>query len=224
MAMTKAKKKTAKRKKLLRFGGFDLALNHTAYVEIDESGEITHVRFITGQARIAAAFPDEATLFSSTKLRGKTEKPDYKLRRLMFAAEWLETLISERMPDFASVEGYAYNKRNNTYEIGELGGQARRLLAQAGIPFQLVNVGEVKSYAGIRSSDKPIAACWEFFGHDWTEYAAGLKTLETVGDLADADMLAHMCRDEHRAKTVGYDPSMRPVIKKVAARPWLIER
>jgi len=176
----------------LRFQGFDIALNHSAVVEIDEFGAVQFFAFTTDKVTIAKDH-EQATLYHVTQKR-KELKPKRLLTadRLNFFREWISPIVS-RKASLAAIESYAYGKKNNAYEIGEFGGCLRSKLQKFSVPYMTVVPLNIKKFAGIDKSEKPIAFCWEEYGEDWEFFNSGLKA-DTAGDLADAHVLAHMAK------------------------------
>ncbi len=176
----------------MRFQGFDIALNHSAVVEIDEFGIVQFFAFTTDKVTIAEDH-EQGTLYHVRKKR-KELKPKRLLTadRLKFFSEWCQPIV-DRNPSLAAIEAYAYGKKNNAYEIGEFGGCLRSKLQKLSIPYMTVVPLNIKKFAGIDKSEKPIAFCWEEYGEDWEFYNSGLKA-DTAGDLADAHVLAHMAK------------------------------
>lgn len=203
-------------KNQLRFQGWDVALNHTAVVEINFSGKVTWFAFVTDKVKIGGQI-NEATLYHVNALRKRFNKEDLKLHRLAHFSRWIQEAI-ERRPYRVAIENYAYGKKSNAYEIGEFGGVLRDTLMREGIPFRLWGPLHIKKFAGIPSSEKPIEFCLAAYNQDWRVYNCGLKA-DTAGDLADAHTLADMARQEHLIK-IGKLKKPHAVFKRIDGVEW----
>ena len=190
----------------MKFQGWDVALNHTAVVEVDELGDVQWFSFTTDKVAIGKAFPNEALHIHITNLRKQyPKKQKLKAARLAIFCNWIRD-IQDRQPDLAAIEAYAYGKKNNAYEIGEYGGAVRKGFIERETSFLTITPREIKKFAGIAASEKPIQFCLDEYGVDWSEYGCGLKS-ETPGDLADAHCLAQMARLYTNSKSrIDFDP------------------
>lgn len=101
--------------------GLDLSLNTTAYVIIDENGELVDYGMVT------------------TSLRG--------IDRLMSLECQLRRIIERYWPALVGIEGYAYGKHNQAHQIGELGGVVRTMLARLKIPILIIPPAVIKKFA-----------------------------------------------------------------------------
>lgn len=174
------------------FQGWDVALNHSAVVEIDEAGELVWFSYTTDKVTIAKENP-EAHLFQVSKLRKQMSKKELQAKRLEFFSDWAYDALV-RFPTSVCIEDYAYGKKNNAYHIGEFGGILRDYLKRCNIPYFTTSPRSLKNYAMISAQEKPIVFCWEEYGVDWEYHNAGCAS-ESAGDLADAHVLSHMARD-----------------------------
>jgi hypothetical protein len=125
----------------------------------------------------------------------------------------------------AGIEDYKFGRgTNNAYQIAEIGGAARRDLATLSVPFLLIGIRAIKSYAGIAGKEKPIAFCNDELGRDWSEYDTVKLNSDTPSDLADAHVIAAMTRDAYRVrsgespKTGNAGGAFHKSIKSIAAR------
>lgn len=178
------------------FQGWDVALNHTAVVEIDEAGELLFFAFTTDKVTIGEDH-EEATLYHVSKHRSALSKKAFNAHRLGFFSSWIDPII-DRKPTAVAIEGYT-QRGHNQYSIGEFGGALRSKLIENVIPYMTVAPRSIKTYAGISGKEKPIAFCWEEYGTDWEFYNSGLKA-DSAGDLSDAHVLAHMTLDAYIEK------------------------
>lgn len=205
------------------FLGLDLSPNHAGAVELDYAGKLKRWALVTDMATIAKAAEKRANrlygcgsikLLDSSKLRKSLSKQSWKLYRLEFMSKWLDGLMMGcDITVHASLEDYAHGKSNGAYDIGEIGGQARRLFVTNQIPFLLISPSEVKSYAGVKGKVKPIKQVHELYGNDWTFLDAGMKSSQAAGDIADAQILANIARETYnlnKAQTL------------LGARPFLV--
>lgn len=177
--------------------GWDLALNHSACVELTD-GKMTAFCYVTDRAGDAKKSRNGIYF----KKPDKKKHPDSHLnamKRLVFMedifAYWLAHL-----PDYVGIEHYAMGQATNAYHIGELGGVARLLCWQAGVPFRLIDPSSVKMYVthdGSCQKDEVEYAVKKRWGQDFSKYNATDKR-QTSEDLADAYGIARMIWDECR--------------------------
>lgn len=208
--------------------GWDLSLNHSGFVEVDEeTGEVVWFTLITEYPKVAAMI-DEATYYDAEKHRARMSTQDFKLHRMAFFGEFLRNEVLSRNPQCAAVENYSFGSRSNSkYEIGEIGGIARDNLIAARIPFRLWGPLQLKQFAGIKKSEKPIAFCKNVWHNDWAYLNLGLKTPQAAGDVADANVLAMMALAEYRYKNGGEPvdaPGYKAIINKIDGVPWHSEQ
>ena len=199
------------------FAGFDLAPNHSAYVEVNSRGKVIFFSAITNSVRVDKENP-EVTLYHITKIRKRLPKEVYKIHRLAFFSSWFSEIVDSRRPTCVCVEAYAYGKNTGAYEIGEVGGAARTTLLRSGIPFRLWSPMSVKKFAGIPASEKPFKFCLSK-GEDWKRINSGTKS-DTAGDLADSHCLALMALTEHKLKT-GKLKDVPPTFKNIMDSEFL---
>lgn len=181
--------------------GLDIALNHSAAVFADGTKPVDF-RFMTDAVKVAAAFPDRATLYRNATGHG-ARSPVALWVRLESFYNWAvmiaRTARSLRVRS-VGVENYAFSKSFNAYHIGEFGGALRAAFIDAGYSeIELVDTGDVKARAGLprRSKEKPIGFCLDQWGADWLPYNAGFAA-ETAGDLADAHVVAVITGEPER--------------------------
>jgi hypothetical protein len=207
-----------------RFAGLDLAPNHAACVVIDLAGRIQDYAFVTDSEYIANCWPLQATYLDVKGLRDKAfkkDKPAWKHHRHMFMADWLAELSRGMLQtvDLGGIEDYKFGRgTNNAYQIAEVGGAARRSLALAEIPFLLIGIRAIKSYARISGKEKPIAFCNDQLGSDWSMFDTAKQNSDTPSDLADAHVIAAMTRDAYRVRAGESPKTFHKSIKALAKR------
>lgn len=210
----------------MKFQGFDLALNHSATVRVDECGEVDKFYFITSNKRIAKTHSKHATLFDTKYERARAASAQqYKIDRLLNFSYWLKQVISPHEDLRVAIENYSFgSKTNSAYEIGEFGGVIRDYLNVLNLRYRLWSPNHIKNFAGIGKSEKPVKFCSDELGVDWAPYDCGLKSSQSSGDLADAHILALLAMAEHKRKTNQEVPKRaQSVLKYVEGCDWLGE-
>ncbi len=178
----------------MKVQGWDLALNHSAFVEYDQKTAKFDHFFITDKRRLVT---DKGVLWD------RKQYPDdkYRLYRLQFLAQNIMLHVETTKPSMVYIENYAMGKKHNAYHIGELGGIARSCLMERDIPYRLISPLTLKMWAtGSRRAEKSdmIRAFHKEYGIDFLPMDQGLKTSDLAGDLADAGHLAMMANEKER--------------------------
>jgi hypothetical protein len=112
--------------------GWDLALNHSGYVELT-NGELSNFWYITSLVGSANK--------SKHGFRLVLPKTNDKQLKSMVRLDFIENFIAEKLiarkPDYVGIEDYALGIDHGSHYMGEVGGIARMLCWKAGIPFRL---------------------------------------------------------------------------------------
>lgn len=174
--------------------GLDLSLNHSGAVALDESGKLSGYWFV-GNRKGAV----DRSSGSGTRLPPRTKGMDadqHQLDRIGFYADWLWMLIRETGAEYAGVEGYAYAAvSNSSYQYGELGGEARRVLTKASCLVRIHDPLSVKMFGAVKGNATPDqvleAVPWEY-REEWLHMEHGLKGQQAAEDLAAAFWIARM--------------------------------
>lgn len=181
----------------MRFTGCDIAPNHSAFVSVDEGGELTDFRFFTQKKDIAEAGGDRAVRSTTWT---KKQVPDPAARRMLRLAEdfgLFRRFLRELAPSFAYIEDYAMGAHGGE-AIAEVGGLARLSLWAAGVPFRIMDVHSLKMFATFNGNAEKIDvvnAVRSRWGQDFSAFAG-----DTEEDLSDAFTLARMAWTEWKIR------------------------
>jgi Holliday junction resolvasome RuvABC endonuclease subunit len=183
----------------VKIQGWDLALNHSACVELTD-GELTGWWYVTDRKADADRGKGRGTYYKTPDRKKQPDRHRAAMERLAFMegvfASWLS-----HSPDFVGIEHYAMGQSTNAYHIGELGGVARMLCWSAGVPFRLHGPGVVKMFVahdGSCQKDEVERAVEERWGFGFSTYNANKEKRQTSEDLADAFGVAQMVWAEVR--------------------------
>lgn len=153
--------------------GIDLALNHAAFVVVQD-GQVADYRLVTTKKMIAEV--------DSSKAHRLVHRNHYD--RLHLWGEYLYDVITDLEPDLVAIEDYAYGAGQGAHQIGELGGLLRLTLWDFMIPFKCYSPGTIKKFATGKGNAKK---------SDMLEASKGLfkqwtpgKDSTTEEDLVDA--------------------------------------
>jgi hypothetical protein len=149
----------------LTFGGWDLALNHSAAVLLDEGGDLVDFRYLTNLK--GSADRDKAR---STYFKSKAEDSDTRnMERLAANALWQRSVLRAWEPSFSYVEGYAFGTPKGEM-TGEIAGAWKLQFWTARCPFRILDVASVKMFAahnGNAGKDAMCQAVLERWGEDF---------------------------------------------------------
>ena len=194
----------------MRIHGWDLSLNHLGIIEI-EDGEVTRVMYVTslkGSADLAKKYDEARALRLS--FPKDMDADVMAMHRLQLNRRFLALALKARRPHLVGIEDYAMSRAQGAHQMGELGGLARTLLWEAGIPFRAYDPGSVKMFAtGFGDADKHVMreGVLEKWGMDFSKYDAppsaktGKQTTTTSEDLVDAYAVARLVEMEHKLRT-----------------------
>lgn len=186
-------------------GGWDLALNHSAYVELT-NGKLTNFWYITERAGSANQHKNGIRLVYPAKIK-KTKDVHFKsISRLAFIRETIVRKIIKNRPDYVGIENYAYGAEQGAHQMGEVGSIARMILWSAEIPYRLHDPLSVKMFAthdGSCSKEYVRESVEKRWGISFDEYNQPLKAptknrpdpkqdLTTSEDLSDAFAVAQL--------------------------------
>lgn len=191
----------------MKFHGWDLALNHSGLVEVDESGKMTWFNWVLDKPTVTRGVPN-ATFLDLKSMGSDKDKQRREMRRLAWWKSHIRSVLDARRPDFVCIEDYAIHATGNSaYQIGELGGMARLevitmgWLAQAPPKLRLHDPMSVKMYLAHSGNAHP-----EAVAHAVTERWPETKQWDKLHDLARLDLtmaygLAQMLLAEHRLRS-----------------------
>lgn len=173
----------------VRVHGWDLSLNHSAFVELTD-GKLTDFRYVTEVKGCADAGGRRG---HRLVLSGKG--PQREVERLSWWESFIDGIITERKPEYVGIEDYAFGASDRAHAKGELGGLARLRCWNRGVKFRLHDPQSIKMYAahnGSASKDDVVESVEERHGLDFTIYNGGLKQTHVGEDLADAFWIAQL--------------------------------
>jgi len=227
----------------LTFGGFDLALNHSGAILLDEGGDLLDYRYLTNQKSSADKAKKRSTYH---KPEGSTDERN--MNRLAHHALWSRGLLRAWAPSYSYLEGYAFGTPKGEL-TGEMAGAWKLQWWSACLPFRIMDVSSIKMFAahsGKASKEAVCRAVAERWGIDfgrlnkkwkstqrtdkktgglyWTEPPKDLR--QTEEDLCDAYVMAKMCWTEWRIRAglilpsqLEHDAERRVYIRTTKAYP-----
>lgn len=179
--------------------GLDLSLNHSGAVSLDEDGVVDGYWFVSDKKSPADKSKGLGRRSPSKKKGADAEQ--HQLNRMAFYERWLWDVIELSGAEYAGVEGYAYNAvSNSSYQYGELGGLARRILARARCKIRVHDIAGVKMFAtgkGNAIAPQMLAALaaresTQALCEEWARIERGVKGQQVSEDLAVAYWVARL--------------------------------
>lgn len=122
--------------------GWDLGLNHSGYVELT-NGELSNYWYITNLAGSANKSKKHGFRLILPK---NDDKYIVDVFRLSTIKKFIIKNVIKNKPDFVGIEGYALGAKHGGYRLGEIGGIARMICWQKGIPFRLHDPLSIKMF------------------------------------------------------------------------------
>ena len=187
----------------MKFHGWDIAMNHSAFVQLDERGNLTWWHYVLDQPtkiKGAAKFPKSGS-GALLKIVKSGDPGQDNLRRLAWWQNHLSSIVNGLKPDFVGIEDYALMTQSGAHLKGEVGGLARFYATKHG-KLRLHDPTSIKMYLAHNGGAKPetVAAAveerWPMFQDAWE----GQSELARL-DLAVAAGIAQMVLAEHRLRT-----------------------
>jgi len=190
--------KVKKGKAAVRVQGWDLSLNHAAFIQLAD-GELNCAWYVTpykGSFQRGDSFAGATHFIMPKKMPAK----DMECLRLEWWRDYLWDFLRRYPADYVGLEDYALRAAMRAHQIGELGGLARLGLWGSGVRFRLHDPTTVKMYGALNGGadkNQMRAAVEERYGVTFDQYDVpkeGRKNpnTDTSGDLADAFVLAKM--------------------------------
>lgn len=177
--------------------GWDVSLNHGAVVQL-RTGRLDKFWYWTNLAGSAK----KHDLARRLDIKKTDDRQVFTHGRLVWIKSFLSEIIRSHPPDFAGLEDYAIRAEQGAHYLGEVGGVARTLLWQHGIPYRTHDPIAVKMFATHDgSADKALIeeACRERWGVDFSKYnqpapanKAKRQSRGTSEDLCDAYVMAKL--------------------------------
>lgn len=149
--------------------GWDLALNHSGYVELT-NGKLTNFWYITHKAGSAARSKEHGHRLVLPKTKDRQIR---SVARLAFIREFIVRNVIKKRPHYVGIEDYAIRAEQGAHYMGEVGGLARLICWAAGIPFRLHDPISVKMFTthdGTCQKDLVEECVRKRWGIDFSEY------------------------------------------------------
>lgn len=195
--------------KNIRVQGWDISLNHGAVVELC-NGKLDGYWFYSDKAGSVARSRKHG---ERVELPTPTRMPDKHVRsivRLDWVSRWIERVALANPPGYVALEDYAIGADQGAHYLGEIGGQARRLMWTHGVRYRLHDPIAVKLFVAHDATaqkdliERMVSDRW---GADFSHCNAnakrtgrGKESRQTSEDLADAFGLAQMAWAEYRLR------------------------
>lgn len=196
-----------KKKKKILCVGWDLALNHSGYIELT-NGKLSNFFYITSKAGAAKQSNRGFRLITPDyiKIDGKrkVDKHIYGVKRLSFIKDFITNVVIEKKPDFIGIEDYAVRAEQGSHFLGECGGVARLICWENGIPLRLHDPISVKMFAthdGTCQKDLVEEAVLNRWGYDFSDFnQPNSSNREVSEDLCDAFAVAQLVWTEYQLR------------------------
>lgn len=184
--------------------GMDISLNHGAVVQL-RNGELDDFWYYTDQ--VGSAKRSKKHGFR-VELPTPKKQPDKQIRsaiRLDWVSKWIDRIALGHKPHFSGLEDYAVGADQGAHYLGEIGGQARRLLWLRGVRFRLHDPIAVKLFVthdGTAQKDlveEFVLSRWkaDFGNCNDPKSKSKTKARQTSEDLSDAFGLAQLVWTEY---------------------------
>jgi len=186
----------SKKEKGIIVQGCDISLNHGAVVQLKD-GELDNFWYYTDKVGSAQRSKKHG---SRVEVPTPTKQPDKQIRsaiRLDWVSIWIDRVALSHRPHFAGLEDYALGADQGAHYLGEIGGQARRLLWLRGVRFRLHDPIAVKLFVthdGTAQKDLVEEFVMNRWKVDFSDFNAKSKkpNRQTSEDLCDAFGLAQL--------------------------------
>lgn len=184
--------------------GMDISLNHGAVVQL-RNGKLDDFWYYTDQAGSAKRSKKHGC---RVEIPTPKKQPDKQIRsaiRLDWVSKWIDRVPLAHKPHFSGLEDYALGADQGAHYLGEIGGQARRLLWLRGIRFRLHDPIAVKLFVthdGTAQKDlieEFVLNRWkaDFGNCNDPKSRSKTKARQTSEDLSDAFGLAQLVWTEY---------------------------
>jgi Holliday junction resolvasome RuvABC endonuclease subunit len=189
------------------FIGYDLSLNHSGAVALDDHGCVREFWFVSDKKRACDQSEWHGLIRGSrafTKAK-TTDAENHQLARMNFYRWWIRETLHISGAEHAGIEGYAFAAvSNSSYQYGELGGLARMTLTRNRAKLRVHDPLSVKMWAtgrGNANADDVLATAPADLQELWRSFENGLKGQQVAEDLAAAYWVAHLVMTEQRLRT-----------------------
>jgi len=186
----------------------DISLNHGAIVQLRD-GDLDGFFYYTDKAGAADRSKEHGF---RVEVPTPTKQPDKQIRaaiRLDWVSRWIDRVGLSQQPDFAGLEDYAIGADQGAHYLGEIGGQARRLLWLRGVRYRLHDPIAGKLFVahdGTAQKDLIERCVLDRWGVDFSAYNAKKgkskkePSRQTSEDLADAYGMAQLVWTEYQLR------------------------
>lgn len=196
------------KKKKIICAGWDLALNHSGYIELTD-GKLTNFFYLTNKAGAAKQSNRGWRLVMPQYLnidgKRKVDKQTYGVKRLSFIKNFITEVVIGKKPDYVGIEDYAIRAEQGAHYMGEVGGVGRLICWENGIPLRLHDPISVKMFAthdGTCQKDLVEEAVLDRWGHDFSHCNQPEPSVnrEVSEDLCDAFAIAQLVWTEYQLR------------------------
>ena len=182
--------------------GLDLSMLHAGAILLDvKTGSMLDLKFIVDHPKTVKRLPDNAIAIKLPKGGRGHDKENRFFKILVEMRRALGILINEWSPSILCIENYAFGASGLVFQIGEVGGAAKIVAHDAGVPMvRLHDPNTVKMFATHNgNADKEMMAerIADRWGLDFSKYNQTPKNETISGDLYDAYALAQLGRLEY---------------------------
>jgi Holliday junction resolvasome RuvABC endonuclease subunit len=221
--------------------GWDLALNHSGYVELT-NGELTNFWYITNKAGSAACSKEHGCRLVLPK---SNDRQITSVARLAFIKKFITKRVLRSIPEFVGIEDYAIRAEQGAHYMGEVGGLARLICWSKKIPFRLHDPISVKmfvSHDGTCQKDlveKKVKERWkvDFEKYNQPKMKTSKQDRTTSEDLADAYSIAKLVwyeiclrngsmvmSDLHQKEIQVFNRATKTYPLNLLSREWIVKK
>lgn len=156
--------------KQIKVIGMDIALNHSAFVELTD-GALSNFWYWTTAAGSANRSKEHG---HRLKLLNTKERQTKAIDRLAWGENFIDKVILQpNKPDFVGIEDYAIRAEQGAHYLGEMGGIVRILCWFRGVKFRLHDPISIKMFTahdGTCQKDSIERAVLDRWGVDFSDY------------------------------------------------------
>jgi hypothetical protein len=188
----------------MRVLSFDVSMNHGGATLI-KNERLKHYWYFTDVVASAKRCKGHGTLLpKKPKSLNNKDSQQYQMFRLNFVRNWVRAVVRVAQPDYIGIEDYALHAANKAHQLGEVGGAARIIFWDSGVPFRCSDPVSCKMFTahdGTAQKDLIERSVRERWGVDFTHcnppQQPGKNMNRTVSeDLSDAFGLGKLVETE----------------------------
>jgi len=204
MGMIPMGKRRKKSSVPIKVQGWDLALNHSAFVELT-NGILSDFWYVTESVESAKRGKGKAERIPKAKTGDRALD---HLLRLYFWKQWICKHIERTKPDFIGIEDYSFSSTQGAHAKGELGCLGRLIPLEAGIKIRLHDPKSIKMFVahnGKAEKNEIEDSVFRRWGVDFCFYNPKCKpgkkqNTATSEDLSDAFGIARFTWTEYQLR------------------------